>query len=222
MAEQIELVAGDHHRFNCYVAEPSGPVRGVLLVLPEVFGVNAHIRAVADGYAADGYLAVAPALFDRLERGFEVGYEGADRERAIALMRQASADDAMHDVAAVIGHFKPRGPLAVVGYCWGGTMAWLAATRLPILRAAVCYYGSGIVNHLGEHLHCPTLCHFGERDASIPLEAVDQLRRMHPDATVHLYPADHGFNCDHRATWEPESARLARERTLAFLTEHLN
>lgn len=222
MGHQIELTAGDHHRFGCYVAEPTGPVRGVLLVLPEVFGVNAHIRAVADGYAAEGYLAVAPALFDRLERGFEVGYEGADRERAIALMRQASADDAMHDLAAVIGHFKPHGLLAVVGYCWGGTMAWLAATRLPILRAAICYYGSGIVNHLGEHLHCPTLCHFGERDASIPLENVDQMRRAHPDATVYLYPADHGFNCDHRATWEPESARLARERTLAFLAEHLH
>lgn len=221
MSQHIELKAGDGHTFGCYVVEPADTPRGVIMVLQEVFGVNEHIRSVADDYAAEGYLAVAPALFDRLQRDFQTGYEPDDISRALAFKKQAKGDDAMHDLAAVIGHFSDAGPIGVVGYCWGGSMAWLAATRLPVLHAAVCYYGSNIVDHIGEHLHCPTLCHFGEQDASIPAATVAQIRSRHPSAVIHTYPADHGFNCDQRGSYHPDSARLARQRSLEFFAQHV-
>ncbi|MDX9874790.1 MAG: dienelactone hydrolase family protein [Spongiibacteraceae bacterium] len=222
MSKQITLTAADGHSFTAYVAEPAGQPRGVIVVLQEIFGVNSHIREVTDGYAAEGYLAIAPALFDRYERDYESGYEGADRERSFELMQKASVEDALKDIAATIGHVRATGPVGVVGYCWGGRLTWLSACRLDGVVAAVAYYGGGIGNHLDEQPRCPVMCHFGGKDSMIPSEVHDGIRAKHPEVIVHVYDdADHGFNCDHRATYHADSARLARQRSLEFFSKHL-
>lgn len=223
MSKQITLTAADGHHFNCYVAEPAGQPRGAIVVLQEIFGVNSHIRAVADGYAAEGYLAIAPALFDRYQRDYTSGYEGAEREQSMALMQVANVDDALKDIAATINHVRPTGPVGIVGYCWGGRLTWLAACRLEGLAAAVSYYGGGIGNHLDEQPRCPVMSHFGGKDHMIPSEVHDGLRRQHPEVIVHVYPeADHGFNCDQRSAYHAESAASAQQRSLAFFAEHLS
>lgn len=221
MGKTERLVATDGHTLDAWVARPEGEVLGAIVVVQEVFGVNEHIKAVADGFARDGFLAVAPALFDRIERGIELGYEGADRDRAIGLMKQLTQENALLDVAAAVVHARAVTPLVgVVGYCYGGTMAWLAASRLKV-EAAVGYYGGGIGKVVDEVLHAPVLLHFGELDTHIPPEQIDRIRETHPEVEIHLYPAQHGFNCDLRSSYEPESARKAREITLEFLKRHL-
>lgn len=216
----LKLQAADGHRLDAYLAQPAGAPRGALVVLQEIFGVNSHIRSVADGYAAEGWLAIAPALFDRVARGVEIGYAPADVERGRELKGGCGNETALLDIAAAVAHVAPNGPVAVVGYCWGGTLAWLAACKQDGLSAAVAYYGSGIVDLVGLEPKCPVQAHFGEKDASIPLAAVDALRKAHPEVDVHVYPAGHGFNCEQRAAFEATSAALARERTLRFLRAH--
>lgn len=221
--ETVELEAPDGHRLAAFVAHPEGAPRGAVVVLQEIFGVNRHIREVAEGYAADGFLGVAPALFDRVQRGTELGYEGADRELAMQLKGAVANDAALKDIAAAIVHAAPAGRVGVVGYCWGGLLAWLAACRLDGLAAAVCYYGGGMTQpqQAGLAPRVPVLAHFGERDKHIPLDTVRAFAGAQPGVAVHTYPADHGFNCDRRGAYEPASARLARERSLAFLHQHL-
>ncbi len=218
--ETIELTAADGHRLGAYLARPAGAPKAGLVVVQEIFGVNRHIRAVTEGFAADGYLAIAPALFDRRERGLELGYEAEDVARGRELKAATSWEEAAQDVAAAITAVTDAGPVGVIGYCWGGSIAWLAACRLPV-AAAVGYYGGQIRELSGETPRCPVLLHFGAQDAAIPLEDVDEVRRLHPEVPIHLYPAGHGFNCDLRGSYHPESAALARERSLAFLAEHL-
>ena len=199
-----------------------GRPKGGLVVVQEVFGINGHIRRVADGFAADGFLAVAPALFDRIGAGLTLGYSQDEVQEGIKLKGQSSADNALADIAAARDFAKEASRVGIVGYCWGGFLTWLAAARLPDFAAAVSYYGGGIVAVAEERPRCPVLMHFGEKDHAIPLDHVEKVRAAHPEGVeIHVYPAGHGFNCDERAAYEPESARIARERTVAFLDRHL-
>ena len=218
--ETIELTTAAGHRLGAYLARPAGTPRAGLVILQEIFGVNRHIRAVTEGFARDGYLALAPALFDRREPGLELGYEAEDVARGRALKGATSWEEAAEDTAAAVAAVEETGKVGVVGYCWGGSLAWLAACRLP-LAAAVGYYGGQVRELSGETPRCPVLLHFGEQDAAIPLEDVEAIRRRHPEVPIHLYPAGHGFNCDLRGSYHAESAALARERSLAFLAAHL-
>jgi carboxymethylenebutenolidase len=222
MSEHVTLVASDGHQLDAYVARPEGqPIAG-LVVVQEIFGVNPHIRSVADGYAKDGFLVVAPALFDRVERNVELGYEGADREKALSLMGKLDPEKALADVAAAMNYTigdacKKTG---VIGYCFGGTLAWLAAARLHP-AAAVGYYGGRIGNYAAEKPSAPVMLHFGKQDAHIPPEEVEKIHAAHPEVEIFWYDAGHGFNCDARASYDPVAAKEARERSLSFLKEHL-
>jgi len=217
----LELTASDGHRFDAYLAEPAGTPRGALVVVQEIFGVNSHMRSVADGYAADGYLAIAPALFDRIERGIELGYADSDVQRGVALKSATGNEDPLRDIAAAIARVAPAGRVGIVGYCWGGLLSWLAACTLDGLSASVPYYGGGVPGQAALHPRCPVLAHFGARDSHIPLDTVEAFRAAQPGVAIHLYAAQHGFNCDQRASYDPPSAALARERTLAFLRQQV-
>jgi carboxymethylenebutenolidase len=221
MGTWVELVAADGHRLSAYRAEPQGTPRGALVIVQEIFGVNSHIRSVCDGYAADGYSAIAPALFDRYERGVDIGYTPADIARGRELKTLAKADAALLDVAAARAAVEGAGNVGVIGYCWGGLIAWLASARLPGFTCAVPYYGGGMIDVIAEQPKCPVMAHFGERDAGIPVAGVKALAAAHPTAQVFLYAADHGFNCDQRSAFDPPAAKLARERTLSFLRQHI-
>jgi carboxymethylenebutenolidase len=200
-----------------YRADPVGEPRGAVVIVQEIFGVNGHIRAVCDDYAAQGYVAIAPALFDRVERGVELGYQADDVTAGRAIREKVSLDQALADVEAAAKEVAGVGKIGVVGYCWGGTVAWVAATRSRTFAAAVSYYGGGVPDLADEQPNCPVQLHFGEQDHAIPLDGVEKLKAAHRELPVYLYPAGHGFNCDQRASYHAESARLASERTLAFL-----
>jgi carboxymethylenebutenolidase len=222
MGEMITLTAEDGHRLAAYRVAPPGASRGGLVVVQEIFGVNSHIKRTCDGFAADGYVALAPALFDRVERDYATGYTQADVDRGRAVRGKLSLDQAVMDVRAAVRELARSGSgVGVVGYCFGGTIAWLAATRIDGVAAAVGYYGGGIADAASEQPRCPVMLHFGETDASIPREHWETVRVQHPGVPVHVYPAGHGFNCDERGSYHAESARLARERTLAFFRQHV-
>lgn len=221
VGEHITLTASDGHELAAYQADGGAGARGSVVVAQEIFGVNAHVRGVVDEYARAGYHAVAPALFDRQQRGVELGYDADGVARGREIKGTASLEDADADIAAAVAHCAGRGPVAMVGFCWGGLIAWSAAAGCEGLAAAVGYYGGGIAEHLHLRPRCPVLLHFGEQDTAIPLTAVDKIRAAYPEIPVHLYPAGHGFNCDARGSYHGESAALARERSLAFLGEHL-
>ena len=222
MGEMVTLTAEDGHRLGAYRAAPAGTPRGGLVVVQEIFGVNSHIQRTCDGFAADGYVALAPALFDRVERDYATGYSPADIDAGRAVRGKLSMDDAIADVRAAVRELARSGSkVGVVGYCFGGTMAWLAGTRIDGVAAAVGYYGGGIADTAQETPRCPVMLHFGETDASIPAEHWEKVRAHHPGVPVHVYPAGHGFNCDERGSYDAESARLSRERTLAFLHQHV-
>jgi len=221
MGTTIKAKAADGHELDVYRAEPDGQARGGLVIAQEIFGVNSHIRAVCDGYAADGYLVVAPALFDRVERGVELGYQSDDVARGRKLREPIALEQALIDMEAAAGEIAGAGRIGVIGYCWGGTIAWVAATRSKSFAAAVGYYGGGIPDLASEQPNCPVQLHFGEQDQSIPLAGVEKVRAAHPEVPVFIYPAGHGFSCDQRGSYHAESARLARERTLAFLHKHI-
>ncbi len=222
MGDSIRLTAADGHELGAYVARPAGePIAG-LVVVQEIFGVNAHIRAVADEYASDGFLAVAPALFDRIERDAELGYEGADVQKAMGFIPRLDIDKAVADVAAALEFAKKTtGKKAgVIGYCFGGTIAWLSATRLQP-DAAVGYYGGRIGNYAAENPSCPVMLHFGKMDTHIPAEAVEKVHSAHPEVEIYWYDAGHAFNATPRTSYNAEAARLARDRSLAFLRKNL-
>jgi carboxymethylenebutenolidase len=222
MGKSIELTASDGHTFSAYVAEPSGKPKGALIVVMEIFGVNSHIRAVADQYAGDGYLAIAPAFFDRAERGLDVGYTGADLEKARGLMQKMNLNDPLKDVEAAKAHVASAGKVGIIGFCWGGSLSFKSACNVSGLACAVAYYGGSIPNIADEKPKCPVLFHWGETDASIPLEKAKEVAEKHKDQTHHFYPgAGHGFNCDQRGSFNAESAKLARGRTLEFLKKHI-
>lgn len=220
MADTMTLQAADGHGFDSYLAQPSGTPKAGLVVIQEIFGVNGHIRSVADGYAADGFLAVAPALFDRVERKVELGYGEADVAAGRDLKAAVGWDQVALDVAAAVEAAGSAGKVGIVGYCWGGSIAWLAACRTPV-AVAVGYYGGQIGELIDEQPRCPVQLHFGDRDAMIPLSSVEAITAAHPGVEVHRYDADHGFNCDQRGTYHGDSATQARGRSLAFLADHL-
>ena len=221
MGQMIELTAADGFRLSAYRAEPAAAPRGGLVVVQEIFGVNSHIRRVCDGYAADGYRVIAPALFDRYVRGVDIGYTPEEIARGRELKAMAKVDAALQDVSAARDALAGAGKVGVIGYCWGGFVTWMSAARLSGFACAVPYYGGGMLEAGGERPQCPVLCHFGERDQVIPVAGVRQFAAAHPEVQVFTYPADHGFNCDQRGSYDAAAARLARQRSLAFLREHI-
>lgn len=222
MAEIIHLTAADGFELSAYQATPSSSLKGAVVVIQEIFGVNGHIREVVDGYASEGYLAVAPALFDRVEPGIELGYEGADMTQGVQLaFEKLQMPQTLADVQAAIQHAGTHGKVGVVGYCFGGLLTWLSACQLQGVTAASAYYGGGIAGQMAMSPTCPTIMHFGDKDAHIPMSDVEQVKTAQPDVSVYVYSADHGFNCDHRASYDAPSAASALERTLGHFKLHL-
>jgi carboxymethylenebutenolidase len=226
MGTFIDLKAADGFVFPAYVATPAAPPKGGIVVLQEIFGVNSHIRSVADGYAARGYLAVAPSTFHRIKPGVDIGYGPDDMAAGSALKAAVEALPApgvLQDIRAAIEHAAQAGKVGIVGYCWGGLLTWRSACTLDGLAAAVPYYGGGMTtpDETARHPKVPVLAHFGDQDRWIPLNSVEAFKKAHPEVEVHIYHANHGFNCDQRASYDETSARLARERTLAFFAEHV-
>ncbi|MDQ0037016.1 carboxymethylenebutenolidase [Variovorax boronicumulans] len=226
MGQFIDLTAKDGFSFPAYVAEPPGKPRGAVVVVQEIFGVNSHIRSVADGYAAEGYLAVAPATFQRVKPGVELGYSDEDMKEGSALKAAVEALPApgvLQDIEAAIAYAAKAGKVGIVGYCWGGLLTWRAASLLPGLAAAAPYYGGGMTmpEEAARQPKVPVLAHFGNQDHWIPLDTVESFKKAHPEVEVHVYPVGHGFSCDQRGSYNAEAAKLARERTLAFFAKHV-
>jgi carboxymethylenebutenolidase len=221
MGKTLRLTAADRHELGAYRADPSGKPKGGLVVIQEIFGVNHHIRGVCDKFAASGYLAVAPALFDRAERGIEYGYQQSDIEKGRAAMQKLDLNNAMTDVKAALAVAKEGGKVGIVGYCWGGTVSFAAACRIDGLACAVSYYGGGVGNLVGEKPKAPLMFHFGDKDQSIPMETVDKVKKGYPDQALFVYSAGHGFNCDERGSYDADSAKLALGRTLEFFAKHV-
>ncbi len=220
MGETIPLTATDGHALDAYRAEPEGRPRGGIVVIQEIFGVNDHVREVCDRFAGAGYVTVAPALFDRAEKGVELAYDDDGMAAGRDLRARVDWDGPVSDIAAAVQALRPLGKVGVVGYCWGGSLAWLAACRLDV-DCVVGYYGGQIIEFKDEQPRCPVILHFGETDASIPMTDVDAIRAAQPDVPVHVYPAGHGFNCDKRASYDAASAREALPRTLELLARHV-
>ncbi|MDR7096719.1 dienelactone hydrolase family protein [Hydrogenophaga laconesensis] len=227
MGQTTELTSADGFKFPVYVAEPKGKAKGAVVVLQEIFGVNSHIRAVADGYAAEGYFVVAPHTFHRVKAGVELGYKEDDMKAGFALktaVEDLPAPGLMPDIQAAINHAAQSGKVGIVGYCWGGLLTWRSACGLKGLSAAVPYYGGGMTvgTDAGLQPTVPVMVHFGDQDHWIPLDTVEAFKKAHPEVTVHVYNANHGFNCDQRGSYNEAAAKLARERTLAFFAQHLS
>jgi len=220
MGELNTIMARDGHEFRAYLAAPQGRARGAVVVIQEIFGVNAHMRAVTDSYAAEGYLAIAPSLFDRVRRGIELGYSAEERQEGMGYVKQLKPEQTLKDVAAALAIVKHAGRVGMVGFCWGGRITYQSACELP-LACGVVYYGGGITQILDKKPKCPVMYHFGERDQHITQEDVAKIRAAHPEGIFHIYPADHGFNRDVGATYHAESAALARKRTLEFLAQRV-
>jgi carboxymethylenebutenolidase len=221
VGKMIELVASDGHKLAAYRAEPKGKPRGGLIVVQEIFGVNSHIKGVADGYAADGYLTIAPAFFDRAQRGVDLGYSQADTELGRTFVPKMQWDNIMKDAQAGMEDVKSAGGVGILGFCWGGTVAWIGAGRLAGLACSVCYYGGRIPDMANEQPKSPVMFHWGETDHAIPIDAAKKVAATHPEAQSFIYKAGHGFNCDQRGSYHAESAKLARTRTLEFLKKHI-
>ncbi|HEX9703554.1 MAG TPA: dienelactone hydrolase family protein [Rhodospirillales bacterium] len=214
MGTTLQLTASDGHKFGAYRADPKGKPKGGIVVIQEIFGVNNHVRGLADGFAREGYAAIAPAIFDRVEPGVEVGYDEPSRTKGREVRAKCNLDNVILDVAAAVGALKTEGlKIGVVGYCWGGSLAWVTACRLNV-DAAVGYYGGQIIPHKDEKPKCPVILHFGTHDQSIPLTDVDKIAEAHPETPIYIYDAGHGFNCDERKDFNPDAAKTALKRTL--------
>ncbi|GAA4346616.1 dienelactone hydrolase family protein [Variovorax defluvii] len=226
MGQFIDLTAKDGFSFPAYVAEPAGKPKGAVVVLQEIFGVNSHIRSVADGYAAEGYLAVAPSTFHRVKPGVELGYSEADMKAGFELKTAVEAlpePGVLQDIQAAVEYAARGGKVGIVGYCWGGLLTWRAAADVSGLSAAAPYYGGGMTTpeESARAPKVPVLAHFGNNDHWIPLDTVEAFKKAHPEVEVHVYECGHGFNCDQRGSYDAGAAKLARERTLAFFAKHL-
>ncbi len=221
MGEMVILTAADGHALDAFLARPAGEPKGRVVVIQEIFGVNAHIREVCEGYAADGYVALAPAKFDRAEQGVELGDVADGVAKGRALRAEIPWNAAEADVAAARDYLAGEGPVAIVGYCWGGSVVFLGAT-MGGFACASGYYGGQIIDIHDRKPQAPTMLHFGTEDAGIPMSDVDSIRTAHPEAIIHIYEgAGHGFNCDHRGSYHAESAATARVRTLEFFARHM-
>jgi carboxymethylenebutenolidase len=226
MGQFVQLQSADGFNFSAYVAQPTGAPRGGLVVLQEIFGVNSHIRSVADGYAADGYFVVAPSTFHRVKAGVDLGYTEADMGEGFGLKTAVEAlpePGVMPDIQAAVDHAAQAGKVGILGYCWGGLLTWRSACALNGLSAAVPFYGGGMTGEADAHRtpKVPVMAHFADQDQWIPMDTVDAFRKAQPGVQLHVYPAHHGFNCDQRGSYNEAAAKLARGRTLAFLAQHL-
>lgn len=221
MAETITLTAADGHRLQAYVAGPADSTKA-LVVVQEIFGVNNHMRHVADAFAAQGFRVIVPALFDRVRPGIELGYTAEDVQKGRELRGEIANDKPVHDIEAAAAALPQGAKVGIVGYCWGGTVAWWGATRSKMFAASSCWYGGGIAGTATEAPNCPVQMHFGEKDASIPMSDVEIIRAAQKEVEIFVYAgAQHGFACDERASFSAPDAALAQERTLAFLATHL-
>jgi carboxymethylenebutenolidase len=228
MGQFINLTAADGFVVPAYVAQPEGKPRGGVVVVQEIFGVNSHIRAVTDRFAAQGYVAVAPATFERVKPGVELGYTEDDMKAGFELKTAVSAlpgAGVLQDLQAAIDHAAKvsGGKVGIIGFCWGGLLTWRAACLLDGLSAAIPYYGGGITaeEEIARQPKCPVMAHFGDQDHWIPMEGIEAFAKAHPEVEVHVYPANHGFNCDQRGAYNEAAAKLARERSLAFFAAKL-
>jgi carboxymethylenebutenolidase len=222
LGKQFTLTAADKHQLGAYRADPKGPAKGSMIVIQEIFGVNHHIRAVCDRLAEEGYVALAPALFDRTQPGFECGYTPDEIADARKFVANPDWDAMLRDTQAALNELKSSGPVGIIGFCLGGSVAFLSATRLDGLSAAVAYYGGRIVAFADETPRCPVQMHFGETDQSIPMTDVEAIKQKRPDCEIYVYPdAPHGFHCDERASFHKPSADLAWKRTQDFLRTHM-
>jgi len=222
----ITLTAADGFQSSAYVSEPTHAPKGAIVVLQEIFGVNSHIRSVADAYAAAGYLAIAPAAFDRIEKGVELGYTPDDMTRGIGLKAAVEALPApgvLQDVQAAVDFAARDGKVGIVGYCWGGLLVWRAAEQVTGLSAAVSYYGGGMTagTEPSRKPKVPVMAHFGDQDTHIPVDGVQAFEKQHPEVEVHLYDANHGFNCDQRGSYNAGAAATALERSLYHFGKHV-
>jgi carboxymethylenebutenolidase len=228
MGSFIQLCAADGTHIPAYVAQPDKPVKAAVVVIQEIFGVNTHIREVADAYAKEGYLAIAPAMFHRAQANVELGYTDADMGAGMALktaVESMPAPGAMQDIQAAIDHVHKAcgGKVGIVGYCWGGLLTWRAACMLQGLSAAAPYYGGGVTTaaETARQARVPVMAHFAEEDKWIPMDSVEAFKAAHPQVQVFSYAAHHGFNCNHRGAWQAEAAALAKQRTLDFFKTNL-
>ena len=222
MGKHFSLTASDKHQLGGYRADPQGKPKGGIVVVQEIFGVNHHIRGVCDRFAAEGYAAVAPAVFDRFVRNFECGYTPNEIEHARSYLGKLDWNAMMRDIAAAAAELKSAGPVGVVGFCMGGTAAFLSVCRLDGFKAAVCYYGGAIAKFADEKSKCPVQMHFGEKDDHIPLTDVEMIRKKQPQAEIHVYTgAGHGFHCDERGSYNKPSADVAWGRTQEFLKKNM-
>ncbi|MDQ5849555.1 MAG: dienelactone hydrolase family protein [Pseudomonadota bacterium] len=221
MGKMIELTASDGHQLAAYRADPAGKPRGAIVVIQEIFGVNSHIKAVADGYAKDGYVAIAPAMFDRVQRNVDLGYSPEDIAKGREIRGLVSNDMAMKDVEAAVKAAADAGKVGIVGYCWGGLVTWLAAAKVSGLACAVPYYGGGILDNAELQPKVPLRGHFGDKDQHIPVDGVRKLAAKHPKHQIFIYEADHGFNCDQRGSYNEPAAKQARARSLEFFRKHV-
>ena len=222
MGKHVNLTAADSFKLGGYRADPAGTPKGGLVVIQEIFGVNSHIRSVTDRLAKEGYVAVAPALFDRQQKDFESGYTPDEVANARKFIANPDWDAMLRDTQAAIDEIKDAGPIGIIGFCMGGSVAFLAATRLTGLKAAVCYYGGAIVKFADETPKCPVQMHFGAQDQGIPLANVETIKQKRPEAEVYIYDdAGHGFHCDERSAYHGRSADIAWGRTMEFLKKSL-
>ena len=228
MGQFIHLKAADGFSVPAYLALPAGKAKAAIVVLQEIFGVNSHIQAVTDRFAAQGYLAIAPAMFERVTPGASLGYQPDDMTAGMGLKAAATnlpSPGVMQDIQAAIDYAakESSGKVGVIGFCWGGLLTWQAACTLSGISAAAPYYGGGVTtpSEVARQPKCPVMAHFGDKDHYIPMDGVHAFAAAHPAVTVHTYAADHGFNCDQRGSYNQPAADLARERTLAFFTEKL-
>lgn len=223
--QMITLNSADGFAFSAYQSLPPAaatPPKGGIVVIQEIFGVNNHIREVADGYAQAGYAVLAPAIFDRIKPDIELGYEASDVTEGFAYaFEQLKQEQTLQDIAAAVDALKQYGKVGTVGYCFGGLMSYLSAGKIAALDCAIAYYGGGIADNLNTAAQTPIMFHFGNKDKFIPAPQVTAIKAALPNAPVHVYDADHGFNCDHRASYDEASATLARQRSLAFFGEHI-
>jgi carboxymethylenebutenolidase len=222
MGQNIELKTKDGKTISAYKAEPAGKPRGGIVVIQEIWGVNSHIRDVTDRYAKEGYLAIAPAIFDRIEPGVKMDqYTQETMQKGFGYMQKVDQDKALLDIEAAVKEASKAGKVGVVGFCFGGRMAWLSAARVDGIAASVPYYGGGVPQLASEKPKVPVMLHFGEKDAHIPVASVEEFKKVHPTLPVYIYPADHGFNCDQRGSYDAAAAKLAQDRTLEFFRKHV-
>ena len=220
---QRQLTASDGFELGAYEAMPQGKPKAAIVVIQEIFGVNTHIREVADGYAAAGYAAIAPQIFDRVEPDVELGYtDQAEFDKGLKIAFEGlQMENTLKDLQAAVDAVSDHGKVGIVGYCFGGLLTWLSACELSGVAAASAYYGGGVAGEAGRAAKCPVIMHFGEKDAHIPMSDVEKVRQAQPDIPIYVYDADHGFNCDHRESYDAPSSATAKERTLAFFEENL-